>query len=72
MTESEDVNHKDFSEERINNPCVRNCCLDDTDICLGCFRTLNEILSWRKMTDGQRQEALRQCEERRKKSRPFI
>ncbi|WP_156302871.1 DUF1289 domain-containing protein, partial [Methylogaea oryzae] len=24
-------------------PCVRNCCLDSTDICLGCFRALAEI-----------------------------
>lgn len=28
------------------SPCVRRCCLDDHDICLGCGRTLDEILAW--------------------------
>jgi predicted Fe-S protein YdhL (DUF1289 family) len=28
------------------SPCVRNCCLDDDDTCLGCFRSLEEIKEW--------------------------
>jgi predicted Fe-S protein YdhL (DUF1289 family) len=28
------------------SPCVRNCCLDDDDVCLGCGRRLDEILAW--------------------------
>jgi predicted Fe-S protein YdhL (DUF1289 family) len=28
------------------SPCVRNCCLDDADVCLGCGRHLEEILAW--------------------------
>ncbi|MDN3685302.1 DUF1289 domain-containing protein [Vibrio sinaloensis] len=27
------------------NPCVRNCCLNERDICLGCGRTLQEIFA---------------------------
>jgi predicted Fe-S protein YdhL (DUF1289 family) len=30
----------------INSPCVRNCCLNEQDICLGCFRSLDEIKLW--------------------------
>ena len=30
----------------VASPCVRNCCLDHDDLCLGCFRTLDEILAW--------------------------
>jgi len=30
----------------VESPCVRNCCLDDKDMCLGCFRMLDEILIW--------------------------
>ncbi|MDT3281850.1 DUF1289 domain-containing protein [Shewanella scandinavica] len=37
------------------NPCIRNCCLDQQDICLGCFRHLDEILAWRAMSDMERQ-----------------
>ena len=25
---------------------MRQCCLDDADTCLGCGRTLQEILAW--------------------------
>ncbi|MDA7087035.1 DUF1289 domain-containing protein [Pseudomonas sp. SA3-5] len=28
------------------SPCVRQCCLDQRDMCLGCGRLLNEILEW--------------------------
>ncbi|HHJ15462.1 MAG TPA: DUF1289 domain-containing protein [Gammaproteobacteria bacterium] len=24
----------------------RNCCLDDNDVCLGCLRSLDEIIAW--------------------------
>ena len=30
----------------VPSPCVRRCCLTDDDICLGCFRSLEEILRW--------------------------
>ena len=37
------------------SPCVRNCCLDDGNVCLGCGRTLEEILAWHSAdTDGRR------------------
>jgi len=46
------------------NPCVRCCCLDDEDVCQGCFRTLDEILAWRSYSEQQRLEALARCSER--------
>ncbi|WP_090198386.1 DUF1289 domain-containing protein [Pseudomonas pohangensis] len=36
------------------SPCVRNCCLDDEDICLGCGRSLGEILEWSAAGDARR------------------
>ena len=35
-------------------PCVRNCCLNDNDICLGCFRSLDEITRWGNADSEQR------------------
>lgn len=29
-----------------DSPCVRNCCLDQQDICLGCGRYIDEIIEW--------------------------
>lgn len=52
-------------EQKIANPCVRNCCLDDGNICMGCFRTLEEILAWRSLTVKQRKAVLADTERRR-------
>ena len=39
------------------SPCVRQCCLDDADECLGCGRTLDEIRAWHG-ADGEGREAI--------------
>jgi predicted Fe-S protein YdhL (DUF1289 family) len=54
------------SQSDINSPCVRNCCLNEEDICLGCFRHLNEITGWAAMTDSEKQQVLTNCELRSK------
>src|SRR6185369_13637634 len=28
------------------SPCVRNCCLDEGNVCMGCGRSLEEIIAW--------------------------
>jgi len=43
---------------RVESPCVRNCCLDDADVCLGCHRTLDEIIAWSGASDAERREIL--------------
>ncbi len=40
------------------SPCIRNCCLNDGDVCLGCARTLQEILDWHRLTPLQKQQVL--------------
>ncbi|WP_434931812.1 DUF1289 domain-containing protein [Shewanella sp. HL-SH4] len=35
-------------------PCIRQCSLDEQDICLGCHRTLDEILEWHSMNNAQK------------------
>ena len=37
------------------SPCVRSCTLvPTTETCVGCGRTLTEILNWRRYSDGER------------------
>lgn len=38
----------------LETPCVRHCCLDSNDVCLGCHRSLDEILAWHSMNDQQK------------------
>ncbi len=51
----------------IQSPCVRNCCLDDDNICLGCFRTISEITSWSEADDNERLNILHNAKIRRDK-----
>ncbi|OHU87922.1 MULTISPECIES: DUF1289 domain-containing protein [Pseudoalteromonas] len=53
-------------DKPIESPCVRNCCLNDKDVCLGCGRTLAEILAWDKADTVQRLKILERCERRKK------
>ena len=43
----------------IRRPCIRQCCLDDKDVCRGCFRTLDDMRLWHKSTDMQKLDMLR-------------
>jgi len=45
----------------IESPCVRNCCLDDDDVCMGCFRTLDEIKDWASSSEQQKLNVLESC-----------
>ncbi len=56
------------SQERIESPCVRNCCLDLNDVCLGCFRSLSEILEWGQANNEKRQEILLNSKQRAENS----
>lgn len=50
----------------IDSPCVRNCCLDDQDICLGCGRSLREITCWSAANNADKLVILAAAEERRR------
>jgi len=45
----------------VASPCVRNCCLDENDICLGCHRSLAEICGWHAASNQEKREILDRC-----------
>ena len=49
----------------IESPCVRNCCLDDNDICVGCYRSLAEITRWGSVNERGKLEILATADQRR-------
>jgi predicted Fe-S protein YdhL (DUF1289 family) len=48
------------------SPCVRNCCLDDANICMGCGRSLQEVIAWGTATDATKAAILALSRERLK------
>jgi len=50
------------------SPCLDICRLDrKADLCVGCFRTTDEIRQWRKFTDHKRRQILAERRRREKK-----
>lgn len=41
----------------VKSPCIKECNFE-TNICLGCKRTIEEFRAWRGMTDDEKQEVL--------------
>ncbi|MGB1197926.1 MAG: DUF1289 domain-containing protein [Thalassotalea sp.] len=48
------------------SPCISKCCLDPEDVCVGCFRHVEEIRAWRKLDEAGQKNILRLCEQRKK------
>ena len=49
----------------MESPCIRNCCLRDDDICMGCYRSLDEIKGWSAASEALKHEYCRKAEARR-------
>ena len=53
-----------MSETEIKSPCVSICVLDDDDICMGCYRSADEITDWLMTSDEEKREVLRNAKSR--------
>ncbi|QJP07120.1 DUF1289 domain-containing protein [Pseudomonas multiresinivorans] len=58
------------AQASVASPCCRRCCLDDADVCVGCGRTLGEILEWNEADSERRRAILADCEKRRNNHSP--
>ncbi len=52
-------------ESTTQSPCIRNCCLDDFDVCVGCFRSIEEIKEWGVVDQHRRCVILLNAERRK-------
>ncbi|HDZ38400.1 MAG TPA: DUF1289 domain-containing protein [Marinobacter sp.] len=50
--------------DKVRSPCVSICALDESDMCVGCQRTSDEILRWSSMTNRERKAVLVNVAER--------
>lgn len=51
------------------SPCINLCKMDErTGLCLGCFRTLDEIAAWSAAGDEARLEILSRVAKRRREA----
>lgn len=55
-----------FVPPNVESPCIRNCCLDDDNVCIGCGRELQEIIAWSTSSDEDKRAILARSSERRR------
>jgi predicted Fe-S protein YdhL (DUF1289 family) len=59
------MSNEPVKQKQISSPCIRQCTLNPEDICLGCYRNMNEICGWSKMSDIQRTDVLLMAADRK-------
>jgi len=57
-----------MSEDDPGSPCISVCVLDEQDICMGCYRSGDEITDWFALSASQKREILLLSSERMKAS----
>jgi len=50
----------------IDRPCLKKCELDKNDVCLGCYRTLDDMRCWHSSNKDEKVEMLQLAEVRQK------
>lgn len=61
-----------MTETPIPSPCVSVCALDDDDVCMGCYRTGEEITFWGRFNNEERRQVMKKVAEREKASLNFF
>ncbi|WP_068877005.1 MULTISPECIES: DUF1289 domain-containing protein [unclassified Phenylobacterium] len=55
----------------IKTPCIKVCVVDgESGLCLGCYRRLNEVAAWARLSEAEREAILAELPERRGLIRP--
>lgn len=55
----------------IKTPCIKVCVVDgESGLCMGCYRRLNEVAGWAKLTDEERDQIMAELPSRRSLIRP--
>ena len=49
----------------VKSPCRLVCKYNEDKICIGCYRTMEEIINWINYTDKEKEEVLKRVAERR-------
>lgn len=55
----------------IKTPCIKICVVDgESGLCMGCYRRLNEVAGWSKLSPDKRDEIMAELPDRRALIRP--
>ncbi len=53
-----------MSEQEPASPCISVCVLNMDDICMGCYRSAEEVAGWFMASNDSKRKILRRAQER--------
>lgn len=53
----------------VKSPCINVCKLNENQICVGCYRSLDEIDEWSNLNDKEKIKIIEKTKERRNEIR---
>ncbi|MFT7110026.1 MAG: putative Fe-S protein YdhL (DUF1289 family) [Psychrobacter glaciei] len=56
----------------VKSPCIAVCALDENDLCIGCYRTGQEITDWGEMDNLKKAEVMKKVAKREDESGNII
>jgi len=59
------------SDTEPRSPCVSICALDVDDICIGCYRSADEVTDWFLADEEEKQAILERARERMRLANPI-
>jgi predicted Fe-S protein YdhL (DUF1289 family) len=48
----------------VKSPCISVCALNDDGVCIGCWRTVDEIARWTVLDNERRRDVVRLAQQR--------
>ena len=54
-----------MNQQEPQSPCIAVCALDENDVCIGCYRTADEITDWFMLDAEAKREIVKKANERR-------
>lgn len=65
------MSEPDCPPQAVRTPCIKVCVVDgESGLCMGCYRRLNEVAGWSKMTPETRDAVMAELPARRSLIRP--
>lgn len=60
-----------WKREEVESPCVKVCVIhEESGLCLGCYRSLEEIAAWSSLPQQQRQAIMNELPSRGERVKP--
>lgn len=62
----------DSAQAPVPSPCVSICALDDNNVCLGCYRSGEEISRWGELSNDEKRAVMDKVGERERAAMNFF